>query len=91
MESARCLDEIFRAFGEYEFWDYLNYYLLQDIIEEFASDDDELIGMMEQYQRDLTGYLLTVKIQEYLEATHNKHSITMSDSENSDDEIVPPQ
>ena len=89
LESAESLKEIFRALTKYNLWDYLNYYLLQVIIEEFASDDDKLNDMMDQYQRDLTGYVLTLQIQKYLEATHNKYPTTMSDGESSGDEIVP--
>ena len=70
LEAAKNLDEIFRALGKYGLWDYINYYLLQSIIEEFAGDDDELNGMMEQYQQDLTGYVLTLQIQTYLDTTH---------------------
>ena len=73
IESAGSLDEIFRALGKYRLWDYLNYYLLQSIIKEFASDDNELNGMMEQYQRDLTGHILTLKIQTHLD-TVGDHS-----------------
>ena len=94
VESARSLDEIFRALSKYRLWDFLNYYLLQSIIEEFASDDDELNGMMKQYQKDLTGYILVVQIQVYLDATQCKYPISASDSDNSDDEVVasiPPQ
>ena len=69
LESARSLDEIFRALGKHGLWDYINYYLLQSIIEEFAGDDDELNGMMGQYQEDLTGYVLTLQIQTYLDTT----------------------
>ena len=80
VESARSLDEIFRVLSKHRLWDYINYYLLQSIIEEFADDDDELNGMMEQYQEDLTGYILTLRIQTYLEA---QRSIATSDSDNS--------
>ena len=83
VEPARSLDEIFRALSKHGLWNYLNYYLLQSIIEEFACDDDELKGMMEQYQRDLTGYALAVKIQTHFEAV-----VTAIDSENSTDENV---
>ena len=83
VESARSLDEIFRALGKYKLWDYINYYLLQSIIEAFAGDDKELNGMMEQYQEDLTGYVLTLRIQTFLEATHCQRSIATSDSDNS--------
>ena len=86
LESTGSLDEIFCALGKYGLWDYLNYYLLQTIIEEFASDDDELKNMMEQYQRDLTGHVLTLQIETYLNAIHPNAT---SDSENSDEETVP--
>ena len=39
-----------------------------------------------QYQRDLTGYILTLRIQTYLDAT--RHPIAMSGSENLADETV---
>ena len=87
IKSAESLNEIFVGLGEYGLWDYLNYDLLQDMIEVFASDDDELNGMMDQYMKDLTGYLLTCEILKYLEATHP--SATTSDSEDSDGENVP--
>ena len=89
VESASSLDEIFRALSKHGLWDYLNYYLLQSIIEAFADDDKELNGMMEQYQQDLTGYILTLRIQTYLDAT--KHPIATSDNDNSTDEVVPLQ
>ena len=88
VESARSLDEIFCALSKHRLWDYLNYYLLQSIIEEFADDDDELNRMMEQYQEDLTGHILTLRFQTYLDATH---SLAMSDSDNLADESVPLQ
>ena len=89
VESAKNLDEIFRALSKHGLWDYLNYYLLQNIIEEFAGDDDELNGMMEQYQEALTGHILTLRIQTYLDAT--KHPIAINDGDNLADEVVPLQ
>ena len=86
LEATKSLDKIFRALGKERLWDYINYYLLQSIIEEFAGDDDELNGMMEQYQQDLTGYILTLKIQTYLKST-----TTTRDGENLVDETVPPR
>ena len=83
LESAKSLDEIFRALGKYGLWDYINYYLLQSIIKEFARDDKELNSMMEQYQQDLTGHILALRIQAYLDTT--KHT---SDSDKSADEVV---
>ena len=92
VESAESLNAIFRALTKYGLWDYINYYLLQSIIEEFASGDNELNGMMEQYQKDLTGYVLTLRIKTYLDVTHCLHpTFTTGDSETSADMIIPPQ
>lgn len=66
VENAKSLDEIFLALSKNGFWDYLNYYPLQSVIEQFASDDNELWGMMEQYQKDLSGHSLALEIQRYL-------------------------
>ena len=89
VESAKSLDEIFRALSKYRLWDYLNYYLLQSIIEEFASDDSELKDMMEQYQKDLTGYILALRIETYLDATRFELPVVnTNDSENSADKIL---
>ena len=90
VESAESLNAIFNALTKYGLWDYINYYLLQSIIVEFASDDNELKSMIEQYQKDLTGYVLSLKIQTYLDVTHSPWPIvTTGDSETSAEEIVP--
>ena len=86
VKSAANLQEIFFALSKHGLWDYLNYYLLQSIIKAFADDDKELNGMMEEYQKDLTGYVLTLQIQTYLGAT--KHPIAMSGSDNLTEEVV---
>ena len=51
--------------------------------------------MMEQYQKDLTGYILTLQIQTYLDAINFEYPIATSDTEiSADEEIItslPPQ
>ena len=83
LESARSLKEIFRALSKHRLWDYLNYCLLQSIIEAFASDDNELKGMMEKYQKNLMDHILSQKVATYLDA--------VSDGENSADETPNPE
>ena len=63
IESAKDLDKIFRVLSKNGFWDYRKYYPLQNIIEQFASDDVELKKMMEEYQKDLSGHTLALGIQ----------------------------
>ena len=73
---ANNLDGMFCALSKSRFWDYLNYYPLQNIIEEFAGDDDELRNMIEEYQKDLIGHTLALEIQKYLymDATSHVHT-----------------
>ena len=73
IKSARTLDEIFLVLSKNGFWNYLNYYPLQSVIEQFASDDNELRGMMEQYQKDLSGHTLALEIQRclYMDVTNH--------------------
>ena len=52
-------------------WDFINYYLLESIIEEYG--DDRTKEMMEQYKQDLTGYLLVTKIKDHLDAVDIEH------------------
>jgi len=52
-------------------WDFINYYLLESIIEEYG--DDRTKEMMEQYKQDLTGYLLVTTIKDHLDAVDLEH------------------
>ena len=88
VKSAASLEEIFLALSEHGLWNYFNYYLLQSFIKVFAPDDKELNRMMEQYQQDLTGHILTQQIQTYMDATHLEHPMVTSDSEILVDEII---
>ena len=82
LETAKNLDEICCLLSKYRLWDHINYFLLQSIIEKFADDDVELKSMMKQYQKDLTGHILALKIPAYLIATdaykHSENSTTNS-------------
>ena len=94
LESAKSLDAIFFALTKHGCWNYLNYYLLQHIIKKFAVDDNELNDMMGQYQKDLTGYVLTMQIQTYLDTTTYMHSTDTTSDDTLADKIVsalPPQ
>jgi len=54
--------------GEVSWWilDYINYYPLQSITEEFASSDFQLRAIMKQYKHDLSGHNLALRIQKYM-------------------------
>ena len=73
LNSVASLGEVFIALSKHRLWDYINYYLLQSIIEHFVSDDKKLNGMMKQYQKDLSGHTLALGIEKclYLDATNS--------------------
>ena len=52
-------------------WDFMNYYLLESVIEKYG--DDQTKEMMQQYKQDLTGYLLVTKIKDHLDAVDLEH------------------
>ena len=52
-------------------WDFMNYYLLESIIEEYG--DDRTKEMMEQYKQDLNEYTFVTKINDHLDAVSLEH------------------
>ena len=89
--SANSFKDISLALINYGLLDYRNYYLLQNIIEKFARDDIELKDMIKQYQRDLTGHILTLHISTYLDAmnAYKDHSSNSENSTESEEDISP--
>ena len=65
------ISEMFEMLTVEGVWDFMNYYLLESIIEEYG--DDRTKAMMEQYKQDLTGYLLVTKIKDHLDAVDLEH------------------
>jgi len=61
--SART-SEVFETLTLERAWDFLNYYLLESIIEEYG--DGRTREMLKQYKRDLTGYMLVTKMKDHL-------------------------
>ena len=60
------LKEVFDAICKQGLWDYMNYELLQSIIEQFLSEDTQASDMLTQYQKDIRSYLFATKMEEYI-------------------------
>ena len=60
------LKEVFDAISKQGLWDYMNYGLLQSFIKVFLSEDTEANDMLTQYQRNIRGYFLATKLEEYI-------------------------
>ena len=66
-ESSSTIGQIFRAIGKQGLWSYWDYFLLQSLVDEFASDDTDLRASITQYEEELTGFFFTTTIESYLE------------------------
>ena len=60
------LKEVFDAICKQGLWDYMNYELLQSIIEQFLSEDTLANDMLTQYQKDIRSYLFATKLEVYI-------------------------
>ena len=71
LKPSASISEMFETLTVEAVWDFMNYYLLESIIEEYG--DDRTKEMMEQYKQDLTGYMLVTKIKDHLDAVDLEH------------------
>ena len=71
LRTSSTVSEMFETLTLEGAWDYLNYYPLECIIEKFGNDSTK--KMMEQYKRDLTGYMLVTTIKDHLDAVDMEH------------------
>ena len=62
------LPQLFNALSRHKIWDSMNFGLASYLVEEFAKGDQICLGLLEDYQRDLTGYLLTTEIVHHIAA-----------------------
>ena len=62
-ETFTCnLNEIFEAVTWHKLWDYQHYQPLEETVQEFADDDQELIKLIEAYKEDLKSYSVVKKL-----------------------------
>ena len=71
LNRSANISEMFEMLTVEGVWDFMNYYLLESVIEKYG--DDQTKEMMQQYKQDLTGYLLVTKIKDHLDAVNLEH------------------
>ena len=64
LKPSAKTSEVFETLTLERAWDFLNYYLLESIIEEYG--DGRTKEMLKQYKRDLTAYMLVTKMKDHL-------------------------
>ena len=70
------LKEVFDAICKQGLWDFMDYELLQSIIEQFLSEDTQASDMLTQYHKNIRSYLFATKLEEYIK---NAQSAKQSD------------
>ena len=66
--TAQSLGEIFELLMIQGLLSYKNFYVLRAIINHYASDESEMKDKLSEYEQALAGYVLVVKMQDYLDA-----------------------
>ena len=64
--NISSVSEMIEAVTRKRYWDYYNYYALEEIIKCFGKDDSEMIGWMKEYKTRLTAFKATTKIADYI-------------------------
>ena len=60
--NSSDLNEVFDVLNLNKLWDYWNYCPLEEIINGFAADDQEIISWVETYKQDLKSYKVTTTL-----------------------------
>ena len=66
--SAQSLSETFQSLLVQGLLSYKNFYVLRSIINHYASDESEMKKKLSEYEEALAGYVLVVKMKDYLDA-----------------------
>ena len=68
LDSAQSLSEIFQSLLVQGLLSYKNFYVLRSIVNWYASDESEMKNKLREYEEALAGYVLVVKMKDYLDA-----------------------
>lgn len=68
IHESSSIDDIFSVMSQNKLWDYWNYSLLQDIVQQFVGDDQEVMSWIETYKTDLLHYKATTKLVDYIDS-----------------------
>jgi len=79
--TAKDLSDVFVAFCRAGLLDFKNYDILRSIIKEYASDDGELTQQMEEYVKEVAGYILVTKMKTYVDAVFPQDEDSEADPE----------
>jgi len=70
--ESSSIDEIFKEISCNKLWEYWNNSPLQEIVQEFMGDDQEMEAKIETYKEHLASYKATTKLVDYIESVDSK-------------------
>ena len=68
LPQSSDLKELFKALTFNKLWSFLEFHLLERIIEQFWESDQDLKDQMEQYKKDLAAYQTATKVKDFIAA-----------------------
>lgn len=75
LDTISDIDDLFSTLSKYEkIWSYEKHFLLNAIIQEFASEDEELTSGMTNYLNNLAGFYISTALSTYLETRRHSKS-----------------
>lgn len=88
LDTISDIDEMFYILSkDKKIWSYWNCHLLDAIIKEFASEDEELTSEMTNYHSNLAGFHISTKLSTYLETRRHLEPDDRKDFVLTDDEL----
>ena len=75
------LPQIFEVITRNGLWDYSHYSPLEQIVEKFAADDEDMKTRIKSYKNDLTGFKASTKILKFIPLVESESSFDDSDTE----------
>ena len=75
------LHHIFEVITRNGLWNYSYYFPLEQIVEKFAADDEEMKTWIKSYKNDLAGFKASTKILKFIPEVQSESSFDDSDSE----------
>jgi len=67
-QSPTNFADVFDAITRHGLWDYLHYTPLMLIAQNFGANDAKMEALIQNYQKDLTAYLMVAKIEDYIDS-----------------------
>ena len=64
--SSLTVGDIFKSITKHKLWDYINYYYIEEILEEFGENDGELSQWLRDYKLELAGFKAATKIADFI-------------------------